>query len=175
MSMSYAEMVDGCRRRNAKAQRALYDELAPMAAGICRRYSADRDEAKDVLQDGFVKVYERIGSLRDPQKLRSWVYNIMVNTCIQHYRKARHTVLMEMDNEAKEETEELQYGMEDIVRALGTLSAVQRMAFNLCCAEELSYEDAAEQMGCSEGALRVALSRARMNLRQYLENKETKR
>ncbi len=175
MSMSYAEMVDGCRRRNAKAQRALYDELAPMAAGICRRYSADRDEAKDMLQDGFVKVYERIGSLRDPQKLRSWVYNIMVNTCIQHYRKARHTVLMEMDNEAKEETEELQYGMEDIVRALATLSAVQRIAFNLCCAEEYSYKDAAEQMGCSEGAVRVALSRARMNLRQYLENKETKR
>ena len=169
MSMSYAEMVDGCRRRNAKAQRALYDELAPMAAGICRRYSADREEAKDMLQDGFVKVYERIGSLRDPQKLRSWVYNIMVNTCIQHYRKARHTVLMEMDNETREETVELQYGMEDIVRALGTLTAVQRMAFNLCCAEEYSYEEAAEHMGCSEGAVRVALCKAKKRMREILE------
>ena len=171
MSMTYAEMVDGCRRRNAKAQRALYDELAPMAAGICRRYSADREEAKDMLQDGFVKVYERIGSLRDPQKLRSWVYNIMVNTCIQHYRKARHTVLMEMDSETAESETELPYSMEDIVRALDTLTPVQRMAFNLCCAEECSYEEAARQMGCSEGAVRVNLCRARKMMREYLELK----
>lgn len=174
MSMSYAEMVDGCRRRNAKAQRALYDEMAPMAAGVCRRYSADRDEAKDMLQDGFVKVYERIGSLREPQKLRSWVYNIMVNTCIQHYRHARHTVLMDMDTEAAGTETELPYSTDDIVRALGTLSPVQRMAFNLCCAEECSHEEAAKQMGCSEVAVRVALSRARMNMRQYLENMETR-
>ena len=169
MSMTYAEMVDGCRRRNAKAQRALYDELAPMAAGVCRRYSADREEAKDMLQDGFVKVYERIGSLRDPQKLRSWVYNIMVNTCIQHYRKARHTVLMEMDAEAAGTETELPYSMEDIVMALGNLSPVQRMAFNLCCAEECGYEEAAEQMGCSEVAVRVALSRAKKQMRELLE------
>ena len=168
MSMTYAEMVDGCRRRNAKAQRALYDELAPMAAGVCRRYSTDRDEAKDMLQDGFVKVYERIGSLRDPQKLRSWVYNIMVNTCIQHYRRARHTVLMEMDTETAETDKELPYSMEDIVRALGSLAPVQRMAFNLCCAEDMTYEEAAREMGCSEGAVRVALSKARKGLREEL-------
>lgn len=174
MSMSYAEMVDGCRRRNARAQRALYDELAPMAAGVCRRYSADRDEAKDMLQDGFVKVYERIGSLRDPQKLRSWVYNIMVNTCIQHYRKARHMVLMEMDDESAESETELPYSMEDIVRALGNLTPVQRMAFNLCCAEELSYEEVAKQMACSEGAVRVALCKAKKRMRELLEPKKEK-
>lgn len=172
MSMSYAEMVDGCRRRNGKAQRALYDELAPMAAGVCRRYSTDGDEAKDMLQDGFVKVYERIGSLRDPQKLRSWVYNIMVNTCIQHYRRARHTVLMEMDNETAEPVTELPYSMEDIVRALGSLTPVQRMAFNLCCAEDMTYEEAAHEMGCSEGAVRVALSKARKGLREELGRSE---
>lgn len=174
MSMSYAEMVDGCRRRNARAQRALYDELAPMAAGVCRRYSADRDEAKDMLQDGFVKVYERIGSLHDPQKLRSWVYNIMVNTCIQHYRKARHTVLMEMDDESAESETELPYSMEDIVRALGNLTPVQRMAFNLCCAEELSYEEVAKQMACSEGAVRVALCKAKKRMRELLEPRKEK-
>lgn len=174
MNMSYAEMVDGCRRRNARAQRALYDELAPMAAGVCRRYSADRDEAKDMLQDGFVKVYERIGSLRDPQKLRSWVYNIMVNTCIQHYRKARHMVLMEMDDESAESETELPYSMEDIVRALGNLTPVQRMAFNLCCAEELSYEEVAKQMACSEGAVRVALCKAKKRMRELLEPKKEK-
>ncbi len=174
MSMTYEEMVDGCRRRNAKAQRALYDELAPMAAGVCRRYSTDCDEAHDMLQDGFVKIYERIGSLRDPQKLRSWVYNIMVNTCIQHYRRARYTVLMEMDSDIAEREADLPYSMEDIVRALDTLTPMQRMAFNLCYAEEYSYEEAAKQMGCSKGAVKVCLCRARRLLREFLEQESEK-
>ncbi len=171
MSMSYAEMVEGCRRRNAKAQRALYDELAPMAMGVCYRYTVDRDEAHDMLQDGFVKVFERIGTLRDPQKLRSWTYNIMVNTCIQHYRRTRHTVLQEMDEMVDEVASEMPYTMEEIVEAMGTISPTQRMAFNLCCVEELSMAEAAHKMNCNEVAVRVALCKARKKMRNFLENK----
>lgn len=171
MSMSYAEMVEGCRRRNAKAQRALYDELAPMAMGVCYRYTVDRDEAHDMLQDGFVKVFERIGTLRDPQKLRSWTYNIMVNTCIQHYRRTRHTVLQEMDEMVDEVASEMPYTMEEIVEAMGTVSPTQRMAFNLCCVEELSMAEAAHKMNCNEVAVRVALCKARKKMRNFLENK----
>lgn len=171
MSMSYAEMVEGCRRRNAKAQRALYDELAPMAMGVCYRYTVDRDEAHDMLQDGFVKVFERIGTLRDPQKLRSWTYNIMVNTCIQHYRRSRHTVLQEMDELVDEVASEMPYTMEEIVEAMGTISPTQRMAFNLCCVEELSMAEAAQKMNCNEVAVRVALCKARKKMRNFLENK----
>lgn len=171
MSMSYAEMVEGCRRRNAKAQRALYDELAPMAMGVCYRYTVDCDEAHDMLQDGFVKVFERIGTLRDPQKLRSWTYNIMVNTCIQHYRRTRHTVLQEMDEMVDEVAAEMPYTMEEIVEAMGTISPTQRMAFNLCCVEELSMAEAAHKMNCNEVAVRVALCKARKKMRNFLENK----
>ena len=164
-------MVEGCRRRNAKAQRALYDELAPMAMGVCYRYTVDRDEAHDMLQDGFVKVFERIGTLRDPQKLRSWTYNIMVNTCIQHYRRTRHTVLQEMDEMVDEVASEMPYTMEEIVEAMGTISPTQRMAFNLCCVEELSMAEAAHKMNCNEVAVRVALCKARKKMRNFLENK----
>lgn len=173
MSMSYTQIVEGCRRRNANAQRALYDELAPMAMGVCYRYTADRDEARDLLQDGFVKVYERIGALRDPQKLRSWTYNIMVNTCIQYYRRSRHTVLQEMDDYVDNDDDELPYTMEDIVKALSVISPAQRMAFNLLCVEELPIAEAAGKMNCSESAVRVALCKARKKMRLYLENKNT--
>ena len=55
MSMDYAQIVEGCRRRDAKAQRALYDEMAPMAMGVCMRYAKSRADAQDIMQDGFVK------------------------------------------------------------------------------------------------------------------------
>lgn len=172
MSMTNAQIVEGCRYHNAQAQRALYDELAPMAMGICFRYSASRDEANDMLQDGFVKVYEKIGSLRDPQKLRSWVYNIMVNTCIQHYRRSRNTVLKEMDEMVDEGWEEERYTMDDIVESMQTLSVAQRMAFNLCCVEEMPFGEAAKKMKCSEVNVRVLLYKARKRMRDYLENKK---
>lgn len=172
MSMSYAQMVEGCRHRNADAQRALYDALAPMAMGVCYRYSVDRDEAQDMMQDGFVKVFERIGTLHDPQKLRSWTYNIMVNTCIQHYRRSRHTVLQEMEDVVDDRDEEMPYTMDDIVEAMSTISPTQRMAFNLCCVEELPMADAADKMKCSELSVRVALCKARKRMRNYLENKK---
>lgn len=171
MSMPYAQMVDGCRRHDTKAQRALYDELAPMAMGVCNRYSVDRDEAKDILQDGFVKVFERIATLRDPQKLRSWTYNIMVNTCIQHYRRARHTILRELEDAPVEEDVELPYTMDDIVEAMSALTPAQRMAFNLCCVEERPFNEAASEMKCSEVNVRVLLFKARNRMRQYLESK----
>ena len=170
--MTEAQIVEGCRRHNAKAQRALYDELSPMAMGVCYRYSSSRDEANDMLQDGFVKVYEKIGTLRDPQRLRSWVYNIMVNTCIQHYRRSRNTVLQEMDDIAEDDSQEMPYTMEDIVEAMATISPTQRMAFNLCCVEELSMKEAAERMSCNETAVRVALCKAHKKMRHYLENKK---
>ncbi len=172
MSMNYAQMVEGCRHRNANAQRALYEELAPMAMGVCYRYTADRDEAQDLLQDGFIKIFERIGTLRDPQKLRSWTYNIMVNTCIQYYRRSRHTILQPMDDIVDDDGSEMPYTMDDIVKAMSTISPAQRMAFNLCCIEELPMDEVANRMNCNELAVRVALCKARKRMRQYLENKK---
>ena len=66
MSNEYTRMVEGCRRRDAKAQRALYDAMAPMAMGVCMRYARDREQAMDILQDGFIKVYENISKLLEP-------------------------------------------------------------------------------------------------------------
>lgn len=171
MSMTYAQIVEGCRHRKPTAQRALYDELSPMAMGVCRRYTSNRDDANDMLQDGFVRVFEKIGTLRDPQKLRSWVYNIMVNVCIQHFRRSRNTVLQEMDAFVDEEDEELPYTMEDIVEAMQAVTAAQRMAFNLCCVEELPMDKAASIMRCSEVNVRALLCKARKRLRAYLTNK----
>ena len=169
MEMSYAQMVDGSRRHDPAAQRALYDELAPMAMGICVRYAPDRDQARDLLQDGFVKIYEKLGTLRNPQKLRSWAYNVMVNTCIQSYRRRRNLLPLD-DLDASDDGEPLPpYSMDEMLAAIQRLSPGQRLVFNLCCIEECSYDEAALKLRCSNVNVRALLCKARRNLRSILE------
>ena len=171
MSMSYEQMVDGCRRHDAKAQRALYDELAPMAMGVCMRYCTDRDEAQDLLQDGMVRVFEKIGSLKEPQKLRSWVYSIMVNCCVQHLRQARHERVSDELDTVADEADLTPFTMRDIVEALHQIDNRQRLVFNLCAIEGRSSDDVASEMGISAGNVRIMLYRARATMRAYLEKK----
>lgn len=174
MSMSYAQMVEGCRKHDPKAQRALYDEVAPMAMGVCTRYSSSADEARDLLQDGLIKVFEHISTLRDPQKLRSWTYNIMVNTCIQHHRKTRHLMLDEDMDTYTDDDNSLPYTMDEIVDAMQTLTAAQRTVFNLCCIEGMEFEAVAQKLRCSPVNVRAQLSKARSRMRKHLEKINSK-
>lgn len=175
MSMSYEQMVQGCRRRKSDAWRALYDEFAPLAMGICCRYSSCEDEARDLLQDAFVKILENIGTLRNPQKLNSWVYNIVVNTCIQSYRHSRHVRLKDDMDAIGNDDADLPFDMDDFVEALQHLPPAQRTAINLCYIEEMSYEAAAQKMHCEVVTLRGMLSKGREKMRQYLGTKKKKR
>lgn len=171
MSMSYEQMVDGCRHRDAKAQRALYDELAPMAMGVCLRYCADRDEAQDLLQDGMVRIFEKIDTLQEPKKLRSWAYSIMVNRCVQHLRRSRRERLTDELDSVAEESDLSPFSMRDIVEALHQIDARQRLVFNLCAIEERSSDEVAALLGISAGNVRIMLHRARAVMREYLEKK----
>lgn len=172
MSMSYAQMVEGCLRRDAKAQRALYDELAPMSMGVCMRYASSREEARDLLQDGFVKVFEKIGSLREPAKLRSWTYNIMVNTCIQSFRMRRNTLIID-DMDTYAEPDDIEgYSPEEVVAALQQLTERQRLVINLFYMEDYSSRQIAEHLSCSDSNVRALLTDARHAMRKKLEEND---
>lgn len=169
MDRDYEQIVEGSRRHEPAAQRALYDELAPMAMGICVRYAPDLDQAHDLLQDGFVKIYEKLGTLRNPQKLRSWAYNIMVNTCIQSYRR-QHNVLLVEDIEAYDEEEDMPpYSIEEVMAAMSHLTQGQRLVFNLCCIEGLTHDEAASKLRSSNANVRALLCKARGRMRTLLQ------
>lgn len=174
MSMDYAQMTEGCRHRRPAAQRALYDEFAPIVLGVCCRYASCRDEANDLMQDSMVKVYEKIGTLRNPDKLGSWIYNLTVNTCVQYCRSRSRVTLVDDMEGYSESTVELPYSEADIVAALEALTDSQRLAFNLCCVEEMNFAEVAERMRCTESNVRVLLFHARRNLRKRLEKTKQK-
>ncbi|MBQ9416991.1 MAG: RNA polymerase sigma factor [Bacteroidales bacterium] len=171
MEKDYAKIVSGSRQHKPAAQRALYDELAPMAMGICLRYAPDREEARDLLQDGFVKIYEKIATLRQPEKLRSWAYNIMVNTCIQRLRRLGREQLMEDMDSFNDEQPLPDISTSEIMAAMESLTPGQRLVFNLCCIEGLSLDEAAAKLRSNNSNVRALLCKARRQMRTILNQK----
>ena len=172
MSSGFTQLVEGCRRRDRKAQRELYDTLSPMAMGVCMRYAADRQQAQDLMQDGFIKVYENIDSLREPESLGAWVYGIMVNVGINHCLKAKRYHFVD-EGELEAVTLPLDpFSMEEVVRALQQLPERPRMAFNLVEVEGYSIDEAAERMKMTASGLRATLCRAKAMLRRKLKSEK---
>ena len=175
MSVDYTQMVEGCRHRDRRAQRALYDAFASMAMGVCMRFVPDREEARDLMQDGFIRVFERIGQVKDPQQVGGWIYKVMINVCIKHYRRQMRQVSLVLTDEMVESGEwkvgsgERCVGNEEVVEALHLLSPQRRVVFNLIAVEEYDYNEAAKELHCSEVNVRALYSRAKKELREILK------
>lgn len=168
MTVDFAHIIEGCRRRDRRAQRLLYDTLAPMAMGVCMRYARDRDEAQDIMQDGFVRVFEKVGQVRDPQRLASWAYKVIVNECLKYYHRHKRTLYADDLQVDGVQLPLDPFAIEEVVAALQQLPPAQRLAFNLVEVEGYSYQEAAKEMKSSEVNVRALLSRAKSRLREKL-------
>lgn len=173
MSMDPEQIVRGCRRNDRRAQKALYDGMAPLAMGVCMRFASCRDEAQDLMQDGFVKVFERIRSLKEPQRLQSWVYSIMLNTCIDSHRRRQQFVSLDDNQELAPAILDLDpYADEEIVAAMQRLTAFQRAAFNMAEVEGYTSEEIAQRLGSNVMSVRATVSKAKKTLREILTNND---
>src|SRR5215218_3860731 len=76
---------------NRKMQRELYERFAPKMYGVCLRYAGKVEEAEDILQEGFIKVFNKIGSYRGDGSFEGWIRRIFVNTAIEHFRKKTYS------------------------------------------------------------------------------------
>lgn len=171
MEADYTQIVTGCRHHDRKAQRALYDAMAPMAMGVCMRFARSRPEAQDLMQDGFIRVFEKIGKLDNPESLGAWVYHIMLNTCINHYQR---TVRMESIEEHRDAFTPLAtppddpFSNEEVVLALQQITPQQRLVFNLVDVEGMDEQSVSKQLGCKLTTVRSLRSKAKKNLQEIL-------
>ena len=81
------EIIKGCKKRNKTAQRELYEAYVPVLRGICHRYANSRDEVKDIIQEGFIKVYSKINQYKGTGSFEGWLKRIFINTAISYYKK----------------------------------------------------------------------------------------
>lgn len=177
--MTENDIISGCTKGDRASQKALYERFYGKMMGVCLRYAKNRDEAKDILQEGFLKVFNSIKSFNRTGSFEGWMRRIMVNTAIDHLRKNKHEYLIVNTvyaNEAGSASEEeisdddlvTQINEEDIIRAVQSLSPAYRTVFNLFVIEGLSHKEIAEKLDISEGTSKSNLSKAKFNLKKNL-------
>lgn len=145
--------------------------------GLCLRYTDDYDAAQDVLQDGFLKIYERIHGFSGQGSLEGWMKRIFVNTAVDHIRKQKNSVSFD-DVVWKEEAEEDAHEASEISSELSAdklFTMIKQLpkgyatAFNLLAVEGFSSKDVAQMMQISEGGVRSQYARARKLLKKMIQ------
>ncbi len=168
--------------RDAGAIEALYDTYAPTLLSVCFRYCGNRDDAEDILHDGFIKIIRKIDTfkIRSDGSLEAWMRRIIVNTALNFLRsrvKEKNFVdidpiLDKIDLNEEDETnpEEIYLGIdrEKILQLICELPAGYRTVFNLYVCEQYGHREIAELLGCSENTSKSQLSKARALLRKKM-------
>ncbi len=176
------EIIAGCLQNKRKAQQELFQFFYGRMLTVCLRYTNDRDTAQEVLQEGFIKVFEKLNTFDYNGSFEGWVRRIFVNTSIDYIRKSKKDpFLTDNDNDFKlgaenlmedqEEMEVVNLKAEIALDAIQQLSPAYRSVFNLYVLEDYSHKEIAEILGISEGTSKSNLSKAKANLQKILEQK----
>ncbi len=174
------ELIRRCKAGERKAQELLYKRFASKMLGVCLRYAGDRMEAEDMLQNGFVRVFGKIGDFRGEGSFEGWTRRIMVHSSIEYYRKHHKMLQMaQLDSSTGEPSVNpaamANLDARDLMALIQSLSPGYRMVFNLYAIEGYSHQEIGQIMGISEGASKSQLSRARAILKELIANSEGKR
>ena len=171
--MTEEQLVKACISGNASAQKEFYDLFAKKMMGVCLRYTNNYEEAQDVLQDGFIKVFNKLSKFVNKGSLEGWVRRIMVNTALDHYRKNKKFQKDVEIDAVSFKLEKQEYIVEsinaqDLLKIIQTIPVGYRVVFNLFAIEGYSHKEIAEQLGVTESTSKSQFSRAKKMLRNIL-------
>lgn len=171
--MSEEALVNGCIRNDAAAQQALYERYSPRMLPLCYRYARNREDAEDMMQEGFIKVFAQIGQFRHTGALEGWIRRIMVHTCINILKKNRkfsdsvdiiHAVSLPVD----EETIPSILQAKQVVESIRTLPLGYRTVLNLYAIEGYSHKEIGKMLEIAESTSRSQYTRAKAMLTDVL-------
>ncbi len=176
MAIINAEKLSGivrqCIDNDPKAQKQLFDILSPKMYAICLRYARHSDEAKDILQEGFIKMFKYLDRFEGKGSFEGWVKRIFINTSIEFYRKAQK----EAGNNSLDQAENQPFDaqilsnlkVDDLMRIVQELPTGYRTVFNLFVIEGYGHEEIAKMLGISENTSKSQLFKARQHLQTII-------
>lgn len=174
------QLVEGCKNKSRASQQEVFQKLYGKLFGMCMRYADDDDEAKDILQNGFIKMFGSIDNYKGDGSFEGWVKRIVINTAIDNYRRKK-TKPVVVDSELTdrlgdvteyEEDDESIYSqipIKMVLDAVQQLSPAYQTVFNLYVLEGYSHNEISEMLEISVGTSKSNLSKARQNLRRMLK------
>ena len=174
------EIIDGCKRANGVAQRELYERYGAIMFGVCCRYVSDRATAEDLLHDGFITVFTKIGEFRGEGSFEGWCRRIFVNTALGYLR--RKNPLGESDNiedvpklyDQQDDAVDRMSG-EELVAMVSELHDGYRTILNLYAVEGYSHKEIGDTLGITENTSRSQYFRARGRLMVLISHAENRR
>jgi RNA polymerase sigma factor (sigma-70 family) len=158
------ELIDGCRRGTRSFQKALYELYCRKMLVVCLRYSRTTAEAEDILQEGFIKVFQGIKNFRQESKLETWITRIMVNTALNFQRKKLYLFPMVDIQEIDLPENEVSISgihFTQLLEMIQTLPQGCQIVFNLFAIEGYNHKEIGELLGISEGTSKSQYARAR--------------
>lgn len=170
--MTESEIIRGCLRGSAQCERLLYERYAGKMYAVCLRYARTPSDAGDLLQEGFLKVYAKLGQFQFQGSFEGWIRRIMVNTCLRAYQRQR----FDLENSGYEYIPDVPVEPDavsnlteaELLALITRLPEGYRMVFNLVAIEGYSHAEAAELLGIQESTSRSQLTKARRWLAEQL-------
>jgi len=164
-------IIEGCKKNRREAQEKLYDLLASKLFYVCLRYSRDREEAKDLVQESFIKIFQHIGSFSGEGSFEGWCKRITINTSLSYIRSKffQHSIGMEDVETVKEEKQAFysdNIELNEVLNMLNFLTMQKKIIFTLYEIEGYSHSEIGEMLHITEGASRGQLAKAKEDLRQ---------
>ncbi len=167
-----SDLIAGCIEGDRRMQEELYRRFSPRMYAVCLRYAGSAEEAEDILQEGFIKVFRKLESFRSEGSFEGWVRRIFVNTAIEHFRRKRY---LQPVTEKEENTIEGKFlsvldnlAEKDILDLVRQLSPGYRTVFNMYVVEGYTHKEIGEMLGISEGTSKSQLSRAKVILQDLV-------
>lgn len=167
-------LIEDCLKNNPLAQKQLYEQFARKMMGVCLRYANSQEEAQDILQDGYIKVFNNLGKFKKEGSLEGWIRRIMVNTALENYRKTKK----ERENL---DIDDVGYNLQNnayivesiearsLLKLIQTLPSGYKTIFNLYAVEGYTHKEIAEQLEISENTSKSQYSRARAYIQKMIK------
>ncbi len=173
--MSLDKLILGCANKEPIAQEQLYRLFAGKMFALCLKYSKNKEEAEDNLQDGFIQIYDKISQFKNKGSFEGWMKRIIINTALQKYRdKNVLNVVYDFvdEEEVIVEVEEDDISLDYLLKLIQELPNQYRLVFNLYVLDGYSHKEISKELKISEGTSKSNLSRARAILKEKIESRQ---
>ncbi len=170
--MSIERLIKNCQQQKRDAQAELYKLYAGKLFGVSLKYSRNKEEAEDNLQDAFLTIFDKIGQYKHKGSLEGWMRRITVNTALQRYREQPVLNIVQEElitEEVSVAIDEDALSLDQLLHLIQELPDRYRMVFNLYVLDDYPHKEIASMLGITEGTSKSNLARARMILKEKVE------
>lgn len=172
--MSDKEIITGCLRNDRFSQRALFDKYSKVLKTLCLRYVADFEESEDLLQEGFLVIFEKLSSYKFEGSFEGWLRKIMTNICLKHLIEKQKMKIDNLDDIV--DLKDANYGIEDMISEKQLMDSIFRLpigyrtVFNLFVLEGYSHKEIGDILNIEESTSRSQLAKAKNYLKKILKS-----